>query len=125
MDYMSQLLAIGEGGEAFFVSCLLHLSPEDLKASRLVNKTWNEVIKKKLWGNKRARKTLEEKLPQRWKTTNPDTVELSRAWCLGMLKFFSASCSARDVTHTKHYDEQKLKMDVFRTANKLGKKIFR
>ena len=43
IDYMSQLLAIGEGGEAFFVSCLLHLSPEDLKACRLVNKTWNKV----------------------------------------------------------------------------------
>ena len=77
-----------------------------------------------MWGNKRARKTLEEKLLQRWKTTNPDTVELSRAWCLGMLKFFSASCSARDVTHIKHYGEQKLKIDVFRTANKLGKKNF-
>ena len=72
MDYTSQLLAIGEGD--FFVSCLLHLSPEDLKACRLVNKTWNDLIKERVWGNKRARKRLEEKLLNRWKTTNPETV---------------------------------------------------
>ena len=65
MDYISQLLAIGEGGEAFFVSCLLHLSPEDLKACRLVNKTWNKVIKERVWGSERARKRLEEKLLNR------------------------------------------------------------
>ena len=61
MDYMSQLLAIGEGGQLFFVSCLLYLSPEDLKACRLVNKTWDKVIKERVWGSKRARKSLEEK----------------------------------------------------------------
>ena len=58
MDYISQLLAIGEGGEDFFVSCLLQLSPKDLKACRLVNKTWARVIKEGVWGNKRARKAL-------------------------------------------------------------------
>ena len=73
---MSQLLAIGEGGEHFFVSCLIYLSPEDLKACRLVNKTWNDLIKERVWGNKRARKRLEEKLLNRWKTTNPETVRL-------------------------------------------------
>ena len=71
---MSQLHTIGEGD--FFVSCLLHLSPEDLKACRLVNKTWNDLIKERVWGNKRARKRLEEKLLNRWKTTNPETVRL-------------------------------------------------
>ena len=74
MDYTSQLLAIGEGD--FFVSCLLHLPPEDLKACRLVNKTWNDLIKERVWGNKRARKRLEEKLLNRWTTTNPETVQL-------------------------------------------------
>ena len=74
MDYMSQLLAIGEGGQHFFVSCVLHLSPEDLKACRLVNTTWDKVIMERVWGNKKARKTLEEKLSQRWNTTNPETV---------------------------------------------------
>ena len=74
MNCMSQLLTIGEGD--FFVSCLLHLSPEDLKACRLVNKTWNKVIKERVWGNKRARKRLEEKLLNRWKTTNPEAVQL-------------------------------------------------
>ena len=55
MDYMSQLLAITEGGQDFFVSCLLHLSPKDLKACRLVNKTWNDVIMERVWGSKRVR----------------------------------------------------------------------
>ena len=73
---MSQLLAIGEGGQHFFVSCLLHLSPEDLKACRLVNKTWNRVIKERVWGNRKARKLLEEKLAHRWKTTNPETLQM-------------------------------------------------
>ena len=41
-----------------------------------MNKTWNEVIKEGVWGNKRVRKKLEEKLVQRWKTTNPETVQL-------------------------------------------------
>ena len=77
MDFVSRLLAIGQGwGQDFFVSCLLHLSPEDLKACRLVNKTWNDLIKERVWGNKRARKRLEEKLLNRWKTTNPETVQL-------------------------------------------------
>ena len=84
---MSQLLAIGEGGEHFFVSCLLHLSPEDLKACRLVNKTWNDLIKVRVWGNKRARKRLEEKLLNRWKTTNPETVQLGTV-PLGVLIIF-------------------------------------
>ena len=74
MYCMSQLHTIGEGD--FFVSCLLHLSPEDLKACRLVNKTWNKVIMERVWGNKRVRKRLEEKLVHRWKTTNPKTVQL-------------------------------------------------
>ena len=74
MGYMSQLHTIGEGD--FFVSCLLHLSPEDLKACRLVNKTWNDLIKERVWGNKRARKRLEEKLLNRWKTADPETVQL-------------------------------------------------
>ena len=73
---MSQLLAIAEGGQDFFVSCLLHLSPQDLKACRLVNKTWNVVIMERVWGSKRVRKVLEGKLVHRWKTINPGTVQL-------------------------------------------------
>ena len=76
MDHMSQLLAIAEGGQDFFVSCLLHLSPKDLKACRLVNTTWNDVIMERVWGSKRVRKRLEEKLAHRWKTIKPETVQL-------------------------------------------------
>ena len=78
IDNMSLLLSIGEGD--FFVSCLLYLSPEDLKACRLVSKTWNKVIKERMWGNKRARKRLEEKLVHRWKTQNPQTVQLGAVY---------------------------------------------
>ena len=78
IDNMSLLLSIGEGD--FFVSCLHHLSPEDLKACRLVSKTWNKVIKERVWGNKRARKRLEEKLVHRWKTQNPQTVQLGAVY---------------------------------------------
>ena len=76
MDFVSRLLAIGQGwGQDFFVSCLLCLSPEDLKACRLVNKTWTKVIKEGVWGNKRARKSLED-IKLLHKTTNPETVQL-------------------------------------------------
>ena len=77
IDFVSKLLTIRQGwGRNFFVSCLLFLSPEDLKACRLVNTTWDEVIKGGLWGNKSARKRLEEKLGERWKSANPEAVKL-------------------------------------------------
>ena len=43
-DFVSRLLATGEGGCHFFASCLLHLSPEELKACHLVHSTWDKVI---------------------------------------------------------------------------------
>ena len=86
IDFVTKLLAIGQGwGQSFFVSCLLYLSPEDLKACRLVNTTWDKVIKEKVWGNKKARKTLEQKLSQRWNTTNPEAVELIMLESVGVL----------------------------------------
>ena len=77
IDFVSKLLTIGQGwGQNFFASCLLYLSPKDLKACRLVNTTWDKVIKERVWGSKRARKSLEKKLVHRWKTTSPETVQL-------------------------------------------------
>ena len=70
-DFVSALLAIGEGGHHFFASCLLLLDPEELKACRLVNHTWDEFIREEVWGSKRARLQLQEKLAQRWKNTDP------------------------------------------------------
>ena len=58
-----QLLAIGEGD--FFVSCLLHLSPEDLKACRLVCSAWNEFIEEEVWSSRSARSSLTKKLVYR------------------------------------------------------------
>ena len=104
MDYISQLLAIGEGGEDFFVSCLLQLSPEDLKACRLVNKTWNDLIKERVWGNKRARKRLKEKLLNRWKTTNPETVQLGTV-PLGVLIIFCNNNPHSTIFRTRKWNE--------------------
>ena len=74
-DFVSALLAIGEGGHHFFASCLLLLDPEELKACRLVNHTWDEFIREEVWGSKRARLQLQEKLAQRWKNADPITKE--------------------------------------------------
>ena len=74
-DFVSALLAIGEGGHHFFASCLLLLDPEELKACRLVNHTWDEFIRKEVWGSKRARLQLKEKLAERWKNADPTTEE--------------------------------------------------
>ena len=70
-DFVSALLRIGEGGIDFFASCLLHLDPDELKACRLVNRAWDEFIRKEVWGSKRRRQLLKEKLLQRWKNIEP------------------------------------------------------
>ena len=101
MDYTSQLLAIGEGD--FFVSCLLHLPPEDLKACRLVNKTWNDLIKERVWGSKRARKRLEEKLQKRWNTTNPQTLKLGNLQEEDLLEVKAIFCNNTHVFCGKDY----------------------
>ena len=75
-DFVSALLSIGEGGTVFFASCLLHLNPDELKACRLVNRTWNEFIRKEVWGSTRRRLQLREKLNQRWKLSDPPLIEV-------------------------------------------------
>ena len=60
-DFVTALLAIGEGGVDFFASCLLHLDPDELKACRLVNRAWDEFIRKEVWGSKGKRLLLKEK----------------------------------------------------------------
>ena len=54
---------------------LLRLLPPLPFPCRLVNKTWTKVIKEGVWGNKRARKSLED-IKLLHKTTNPETVQL-------------------------------------------------
>ena len=74
-DLVSSLLANG-GGRPFLVSALLLLDPEDLKACRLVCSAWNEFIEEEVWSSQAARSFLTKKLVYRWKTTNPETVQL-------------------------------------------------
>ena len=62
-DFVSKLMANDPGGRNFFVSCLLCLNPEQLKACRLVNSVWDQFIKDELWGQNTARRRrLEGKL---------------------------------------------------------------
>ena len=78
MDFDSKLLGDG-GGQKFFANCLLFLSPEQLKACRLVNTVWDQFIMDEVWGKRRGMRRLEEKLVHRWKTAEPITVELGQA----------------------------------------------
>ena len=74
-EYGRILLSIGEGD--FFVDCLLLLHPRDLKSCRLVSSTWSKFIEKEVWGSKRGRMRLQEKLLEQWKTAKPAPVELA------------------------------------------------
>ena len=76
-DLVSALLRISEGGINFFASCLLYLDPNELKMCRLVNRAWDEFIRKEVWGSKRRRLLLKERLLQRWKNVDPDAEEFS------------------------------------------------
>ena len=75
-DVVTKLMANDPGGRRFFVSCLLCLNPEELKACRLVNKAWAKFIVDEVWKRSRGRKRLEGKLLERWKTAVPPAVEL-------------------------------------------------
>ena len=76
-DFVTALLAIGEGGVDFFASCLLHLDPHELKTCRLVNRAWDEFIRKEVWGSKKRRLLLKEKLVERWRTSDLAAEEFS------------------------------------------------
>ena len=75
-DLVTAVLRIGDGGNNFFVSCLLYLDPHELKSCRLVNRAWDEFIRKEVWGSKVKRLLLKEKLLQRWKDVDPAAKEL-------------------------------------------------
>ena len=47
-DILGELISIGDP-HRFVAKCYLYLSPEELKACRLVSTTWNEFILKDLW----------------------------------------------------------------------------
>ena len=74
-DLVSAVLRIGEGGINFFASCLLYLDPNELKMCRLVNRAWDEFIRKEVWGSKKRRLLLKEKLVERWRNSDPAAEE--------------------------------------------------
>ena len=77
-DILGELISIGDP-HRFVAKCYLYLSPEELKACRLVSTTWNEFILKDLWKEGTWGKgELRKKLVARWKTVEPVTEELNR-----------------------------------------------
>ena len=79
MDILGELMSKGDGaGDSFVAKCYLYLSPEELKACRLVSRTWNEFIQEYLWKDTWGKAQLRKKLVARWKKAEPVTVELSR-----------------------------------------------
>ena len=61
-----ELLLRDEGAHKFLADCFLLLTPEEIKACRLVCKEWSEFILENLWKSKPGRKKLEQKLVHRW-----------------------------------------------------------
>ena len=79
MDILGELMSKGDGaGDSFVAKCYLYLSPEELKACRLVSRTWNEFIQEYLWKDTWGKAQLRKKLVARWEKAEPVTVELSR-----------------------------------------------
>ena len=77
-DILGELMSRDEGARRFVANCFLLLSPEELKACRLVSTTWAGFILEDLWKSSWGRRELTEKLVTRWTTVDPMTVELKR-----------------------------------------------
>ena len=75
---LSELMLRDDGAKKFVATCLLLLSPEEIKNCRLVCKKWDAFIKSNdFWKSKNVRKELSQKLLQRWKTAEPTTKRLA------------------------------------------------
>ena len=72
-DILSQLMLMDVGAQKFVANCFLLLSPEQLKACRLVSTTWAGFILEDLWKSSWGKRELREKLVTRWKTVDPMT----------------------------------------------------
>ena len=77
-DFVSKLLGHIDGRECF-KSALLRLTPNELKACRLVSWEWNRFILEELWGNAGGRKKLEKKLVERWRDGEARMVRIGKA----------------------------------------------
>jgi hypothetical protein len=52
----------------------LCLSPSSLHAARQTCKRWNEFIKKRIWGSRKAREILDERLESAWLKNSPQNI---------------------------------------------------
>ena len=77
-DILGELMSRDEGARRFVANCFLLLSPEELKACRLVSTTWAGFILEDLWKSSWGRRELREKLVTRWKTVDPMNVQLNQ-----------------------------------------------
>ena len=75
---MSKLLEHFDGRNCF-KSALLLLTPNDLKACRLVSSTWNKFIMDELWGTKGGREKLRKKLVEGWRKRETRLVRIGKA----------------------------------------------
>ena len=78
VDILGELMSRDEGPCRFVANCFLLLSPEELKACRLVSTTWAGFILEDLWKSSWGRRELREKLVTRWKTVDPMNVQLNQ-----------------------------------------------
>ena len=90
---LSQLMQLDAGPQKFVVDCFLLLDPEELKACRLVCRTWSQFIQQEVWRNPSGRKRLRDKLVHRnrWKTADPLAKELGQVK-QGITSLFCNDC---------------------------------
>ena len=78
VDILGKLMVVLDAGHQRVVAnCLLSLTPEELKACRLVCRTWNVFIRDEIWKSSWGRSRLTEKLVDRWMTVDAVAVELT------------------------------------------------
>ena len=77
-DFVSMLLGHIDGRNCF-ISALLLLTPNELKACRLVSTTWNKFIMEELWGRKGGREKLGQKLVEGWRNMEARMVRIGKA----------------------------------------------
>ena len=76
-DFVSMLLGHIDGRDCF-KSALLRLTPNELKACRLVSPRWNKFILDELWGTAGGREKLRKKLVEGWRDREARMVRIGK-----------------------------------------------
>ena len=78
LDILGEWISLNDP-HRFVAKCFLYLSPEELKACRLVTNKWNEFILKELWKEGTwGKEQLRKMLVARWQTVEPVAEVLDR-----------------------------------------------